>query len=285
MPGANGPYWGSYEFTGQFTGEPFADFLLGLPGTSSFITSRPNPARRMWDLGAFGQDDFRVSPKLTVSYGLRWNKFTVPYDKSGLYYNFDPATDQIVVPSQFALQHVSAAWPVATFPVVLASQAGYPSKLVNDSPSWQPRLGFAYRFNNKTVLRGGFGFYTGEMRYNALHVGGPFALTESFINTLNPASPTGTQYAWPNPFPATTQIASVLSASGTATSYHDPYTINGQITLERELIPNWGFRATYLGVDQMEGRCLGTRMSIQHISAPRHTRRLVNPIRICSSST
>jgi hypothetical protein len=244
---ATGPFWGYFTFTGQFTGEPFADFLLGLPGTFQSYSGRPVAARRMWEDGAFFQDEFRATRKLTLSYGLRWDKFTIPYDKNGLYYNFDPSTLSLVMPSQHALQSVSPAWPTSTFPVKLASQASYPDKLVNGSSSWQPRLGFAYKFGDRTVLRGGYGVYTGAIRFNGLQTGGPFALTSTYINSVDPTSPTGAKYAWPNPFPSTTSVASVLSATGVSKNYRPPYTQNWQLTLERQLATNWGLRASYMG--------------------------------------
>ena len=246
VPGSNGPFWGTYTFTGQFTGEPFADFLLGIPGDFGRQTNRSIIDRRMWEFGAFVQDDFRVTPRLTVSYGLRWDKYTVPYDKSGEYYTFDATNDEVVVPDSRGLAAISPAWPVSRFPVVLASQDNYPSKLVNGSYNLDPRLGIAYRLNNRTVIRGGWGYYTGSLRFDGLNEGGPFGLTESFINTAVPTSPSGTQYAWPDPFPSVTPVANVLTATGVAKNYHVAYSLNSQITLEREIFPNWAFRATYL---------------------------------------
>src|SRR6202035_4413506 len=118
----SGPYFGAFDYSGLFTGEPFADFLLGLPDTSTRFSNRPEANPRRWELGAFAQDDFKVSKRLTLNYGLRWDRFTVPYDKNGLYYNFDPKTFSIVVPNQHALDNISPSWPTGTFPVVTAGQ-------------------------------------------------------------------------------------------------------------------------------------------------------------------
>ena len=107
------PGFGNFNFDGRFTGEPLADFLLGYPGTFSDTTPRPAIAERIWEYSAFVQDEFRVAPRLMLTYGLRWDYFTAPYDKNGLYFNFDPQTGEIVVPNQKALSNVSSAWPLS----------------------------------------------------------------------------------------------------------------------------------------------------------------------------
>jgi hypothetical protein len=243
-----GPYFGSFNWTGLFSGEPWADFLLGLPSSFSSFTNRPIVARRMWEHGAYAQDDFRVTSKLTLNYGLRWNRYTVPYDKNGLYYNFDPRKFALVVPDQHALDNISPAWPTATFPVITASQAGYPTKLLNASNSFQPRFGFAYQFASKTVLRGGFGLYNGALRFGSLQTGGPFAITSSFTNQACAACAGGALYSMPNPFPPALATAAQSTATGYNLSYRPAYSENWTVTLEREFVPNWNVQLSYHGV-------------------------------------
>ncbi|MFN7992714.1 MAG: carboxypeptidase-like regulatory domain-containing protein [Bryobacteraceae bacterium] len=244
----SGPYFGNFTFSGQFTGESWADFLLGLPSQFQRYTVRPIVAKRRWEHGAFFQDDFRVTPNLTIYYGLRWSRFTVPYDKNGLYYNFDPATFSVVVPNDFARQQASAAWPNQTFPIKTASEVGYPTKLINSHNNWNPRLGFAYKLWKNSVLRGGYGVYTGVLRFNELQTTGPFAITENFINSTDSTAPGGARYSMPNPFPATAATAEVATISGFSKDYHTPYSQNWNFTLEHELFRNWGVRGTYRGV-------------------------------------
>src|SRR5439155_24556573 len=66
---AAGPYFGSFNYSGMFTTEAFADFLLGLPDSFIRYRTRPVIARRMWEHGAFLQDDFKVSNRLTINFG------------------------------------------------------------------------------------------------------------------------------------------------------------------------------------------------------------------------
>jgi hypothetical protein len=243
-----GSYFGSFNWNGLFSGEPWADFLLGLPSTFSSFTNRPIVARRMWEHGVYFQDDFRVTSKLTLNYGLRLDRYTVPYDKNGLYYNFDPKTFSIVVPDQHALQSISPAWPTATFPVITAQQARFPSKLLNASNSFQPRFGFAYQLASKTVLRGGFGVYNGALRFGSLQTGGPFAITSSFINQKCATCSKGALYSMPAPFPAAGPIAKETTATGYSLNYRPAYSMNWTATLERELKPTWNLQVSYHGV-------------------------------------
>lgn len=244
---AAGPYFGSFNYNGMFTTEAFADFLLGLPDSFIRYRTRPVIARRMWEHGAFLQDDFKVSNRLTINFGLRWDRYTVPYDRNGLYYNFDPKTLSIVVPDQHAAANVNPAWPATPFPIRLASDVGFPSKLLRGSNSWQPRFGFAYRLASNMVLRGGWGIYNSAVRFGSLQTGGPFAITETFINE-KASNRTGAVYALPNPFPVESKTASVASANGFSLDYRPAYSQNWNITLERQLFKNWGLKSSYRGV-------------------------------------
>ncbi|MCY3775035.1 MAG: TonB-dependent receptor, partial [Candidatus Aminicenantes bacterium] len=228
---ARGNYFGAFNFSNIFTGaqvvadpmtcaapavcgDAFADFLLGLPSSTTRYQPRSVIARRKWEWGAFIQDDWNVTDKLNLSYGLRWSRYTVPYDKNGMFYNFDPESLSIVVRDEFARERIHPSWPTHTFPVILASEAGFPSKLIEGSNNWQPRVGFAYRITPGSVLRGGWGIYNGASRFLPLQAFGPFVVSESFTNEVRPGSATGALYSWPHAFPTASDIITVSSAFG-----------------------------------------------------------------------
>ncbi|MEO7649719.1 MAG: TonB-dependent receptor, partial [Bryobacteraceae bacterium] len=81
----------SYTFSGQFTGDGFADFLLGNPASSS-IALAPNQTGRFRRsmLAFYALDDWKVSSKLTINYGIRYEYYQVPRELSGLTPRFDP---------------------------------------------------------------------------------------------------------------------------------------------------------------------------------------------------
>ena len=79
--------------------------------------------------------------------------------------------------------------------------------------------------------------------FGQLQTGGPFAITENFINAAAPGTPTGATYAMPNPFPTASATATVASISGFSNNYRTPYSQNWNLSLEREIAKNWGMLA------------------------------------------
>jgi len=247
--------FGRFDFNGRFTNESFADFLLGFPsGSTRWRPRGANIAERMEEFGAYGQDDFRVSSRLTVSYGLRWGMFTVPEDANGLYYNVDTTgtSVSIVVPNEHARENVNAAWPTSDIPVKLASEAGFQPKLLPRRMSWQPRLGFAFRplGTATTVIRGGYGVYSFSLNEQSgsglLQTGGPFAIDEQFVN-----APAGQaeSFRWPDAFPpGVVRLAgSNVSLLAYDRQWRLPYTQQWNLTFEKQLKYNWGARISYVG--------------------------------------
>ena len=179
--------YGNWDFTGNFTGSDFGDILLGLPYTTSIGTSRGYYQPRSNQFGIFLQDDWKVTPELTLNLGIRFQHYSTARDLQNKWYNFDLATLSVVIPDQSA-NLVVPGYPVDQIPVLTASDAGYPPNLFDfKTVLVQPRLGFAYRLNDRTVLRGGFGVYHVPLtppddtdQALAGFNSGPFQLTESF---------------------------------------------------------------------------------------------------------
>jgi hypothetical protein len=240
------PGFGTFRFDGRFTGEPFADFLLGAPNTSSRTLPRATIARRIWEHGAFIQDEWRVNQRFTLSYGMRWDYFTAPIDKNNQYFTFDLQRGAIVVPNEESLKSINPAWRVDQIPVITAQQAGYPDQLTSPTGRFLPRFGFAYRPTNNPslVVRGGYGIYQGVMRFAALQTGGPFAVTESIANAT--ASSGAPVYGFPNPFPAV-GAAGVATGSSVHPDFRPEYTQSWTMSVEKEIFKGWGVRASYIG--------------------------------------
>ena len=90
---------------------------------------------------------------------LRFQHYGAPTEADGLFYNFDFENARVVVPDK-AIHHIAPVWPTAQIPVVTASDAGYPQSLVNFSAlHLSPRFGLAFRINDRTVIRAGYGIY------------------------------------------------------------------------------------------------------------------------------
>jgi hypothetical protein len=146
---------GTFTFNGTQSGYAPADFILG--NMVSFGTPGPEVRGRVatWRDGFFVLDKWQVSRKLTLNYGIRYELPTVPYTING--------NASLLNPDQSAL---------------IVATPGYKFIAPNHS-NWAPRLGFAFRFNDKTVFRGGAGIY-----YNANQTN-----SYTFLNTNPPWSP------------------------------------------------------------------------------------------------
>jgi hypothetical protein len=138
---------GVFSFNGQFTGASFADFLLG-DASEVNISNTLWVAQRQPLTQFFVQDDWKVSRRLTLNVGLRYELDPPPVENSGQIANFDmdtnPGHPQLVLSS----------------PGSRSSE----SLLGVDNHLFAPRFGFAYELpDNKTVLRGGYGMFYSYM--------------------------------------------------------------------------------------------------------------------------
>jgi hypothetical protein len=113
-----------------------ADFIFGLPSSVNLGNNFVSNLRQHVH-GLYVQDDWRVTPKLTVNVGLRWEFATPLYDRDNNWSNFNPATDTMTRATGGSL---------------------YNRALVNPNyENFEPRVGFAYNFMPKMVVRGGYG--------------------------------------------------------------------------------------------------------------------------------
>jgi outer membrane receptor protein involved in Fe transport len=129
---------GSFNFDGNRTGIGLADFLLGYPSGVQLTNLAVVDARfRMYS--GFFQDDWKVTPKLTLNLGLRYDYATWPYEGADRLTNLDPTTGQKFTPTN------------SSFGRTLVKP---------DKNNFAPRLGLVYQLTPKTVVRAGYGrFY------------------------------------------------------------------------------------------------------------------------------
>ncbi|MFN0171939.1 MAG: carboxypeptidase regulatory-like domain-containing protein [Bryobacteraceae bacterium] len=240
--------WGTMNLTGRFTGNAFGDFLLGLPETVSRQGIRPQQTSRNREWGLYVQDAWRVTTSLTLNFGIRWDYSSPLYDQRGFHFGFDQATGNIVVPSDESLKFVDPNWPRQRNPIVTASQAGLPVRLVRaDRNNFYPRIGFAWRpgATDKFVVRGGYGVYivpefstgTNTGGSNQLQWAGPFALDATYnnVDNSNPSRGAQPRFAWPVGIPDASLAGAPPLPSFTFTnpSFRYPYTQQANLTIER----------------------------------------------------
>ncbi len=240
--------WGVMNLTGRFTGNAFGDFLLGIPETVSRLNVRPQRTSRNTEWGLYVQDTWRVTTSFTLNYGIRWDYSSPLYDQRDLYFGFDRATGNLVVPNEESLKFVDPSWPRQRNPIVTASQAGLPERLVKaDRNNFFPRIGFAWRpgGTDKFVVRGGYGIYivpefstgTNTGGSNQLQWLGPFALDATYnnVDNSNPSRGAQPRFSWPVGIPDASLAGAPPLPSFTFTdpSFRYPYTQQANLTVER----------------------------------------------------
>ena len=251
-PSVGAAQLGTFAFTGRFSGDSFADFLLGYPNTATRGT--PGLVNKLYYTrwGGYFQDDFRVSNRLTLNLGIRYTLQTQPQERDNSWANFDLGNGKFVVRSQdgqlprLALQRLLSAYPYTT-----SEANGWGSDVLRaDHNNFAPRLGFAYRpfGGSRTVIRGGYGIY-----YNIIPVfigirqislsNSPFQLSETFSAAAG-ATPTLTLA---NPFPGGGTIAANPNITAVNRQIRNTLAQQWNFTVEHEVLQNLGLRITYLG--------------------------------------
>ena len=257
--------FGVFQFDGAFTGFDLADFLLGLPSQSLITNAGPDFAAKERAYAFFAQDEFKVSPKLTINFGLRYEVHPPFFDPGLNMANFDTANAAVILANQAAFKITAPIFlasinacpgnPGATTPctqVLTAAQVGLPKTLrKTDYTKILPRLSFAYRLTDRWVVRGGAGMYDmtllGNVFFNGVGINTADAL--SFSNSFTAGTPA---FQFPNvSISGIGNVPPIGSSSFfTATQFnlHDPYAIQWNLTVERELARNTGLRVTYTGM-------------------------------------
>jgi len=233
-------YPNTFMFDG---GVDLADLLLGFPQSVDIGLQLTRPHTRSWEMHYYFQDTYKLSPKLTLYAGIRY-EFQAPYTEADNgASNYDPATDRLL----------------------LAGRGGNSAGLVNTRwNDFGPRLGIAYQLNPKTVLRGGYGFFyspENDGREDILTKNFPFAVQTQFSNPIwkGPQA----QYVLDTGVPRVTSpqipsgassiLASSISNGGLETTFYENpkmktgYSQSYNLTLQRELGSSFTVEAAYVG--------------------------------------
>ena len=199
-------YPGCYDSTGAFKsgntgGDAWISLVLGLAGSYSQAQHLPIRHYVNQTTSAYINDNWKVTPRLNLQLGLRYDALPHAWERSNLVSNFDPSTyvntppiwnpdNSINAASAGIYTPVNATQPFYLNGIQIPGQLGYPKGLVtNDYNTWQPRVGFSYDVTGagRTVLRGGFGtFYErlqGNDIYGAANSNTPYQYTPGLNNT------------------------------------------------------------------------------------------------------
>ena len=263
-PGVNDPNYGNTGIA-WCGGDSFASFLMGTMNSNSYYEIQFRPATENFQYGFFGQDNWKVTPKLTLNLGLRYDVTLPRTDRDNRQNWFNPT-----VTSPLGGGSLSYPDPVSGQSVTLPLQGGEvfvtPNQRTNYVTDWhdfQPRFGFAYQFVPKMVVRGGYGIYYGQSRSGVTGVV-PYGSQgfNQYTNVINTYQNGGAvpYLHMSNPYPnGLTQPAGNslgllndigYNANGplrTASANQTPYDQSWSLGVERELRGNVVVNAEYIG--------------------------------------
>jgi hypothetical protein len=188
--------------TSPTEGNSFASLLLGYgaAGGSSYINILPTVADKSMETAFYVQDDWKVSPRLTINLGLRY-EWSSPYTERFNHQQYSDFTGDtgisVVLPQGVNLTPTPTELKGTT---LFVNQGGLGRSVPTDRNNIAPRVGFAFSLNPNTVIRGGAGIYYGlSPATNYQYPGTAFSTSDPVLFTLDNYQ---TQYATlSNPFP------------------------------------------------------------------------------------
>ncbi|HMH16344.1 MAG TPA: TonB-dependent receptor [Edaphobacter sp.] len=244
------PLYGGFTFSGGYsrpytngkttatatTDNYFADFLWGASSAYS-LSSYFVAHLRSQSHFAYVQDDWKISPKLTLNIGLRYEYTTPYYEQKNQQANFNPT---------LALTSPLTAFTPAT--------SGNRYTINPDRNDFAPRFGFAYALNDKTAIRGGYGIsfshYDRAGSGNILAINPPEALFVTVTQAPKNAGGTGAFTSIDKGFPSSTLTFNPITDNITyidSNRYRDSYVHNYYLDVQRAIAKNALLDIAYVG--------------------------------------
>lgn len=244
---------GSFGFTGQFSGFDQADFLIGQ--FSSFVQGNGEiEFKRLHYYGFYGGDTFRMTRRLTLDFGIRWEPYLPLTDLNNRITMFNQSAyaagtaSQVFVNSPPGLLYVGDKGPDGN----TLGKGVVPS----DYRHFGPRFGFAWDVfgNGKTSLRGGYGIYYDSPEtyaYNNMNDQSPFSFTVNFTSGLFDNPYLGRQnlnvFPYSGDFQKNSLFQLPMTAAAVGATLTLPYEQNWNLTLERQVGQSWIIGGSYVG--------------------------------------
>ena len=247
----------NFSFTGDVSGYGLGDFLLGYP----FQTTEANTQvlnTRYTEWSAFAQDNWKISQRLTIDAGLRWEPYLPPHFVGA----FNPVS--VFSPQAERANMHSVVYPNAPPGLFFSGDRGVPEGGTSATyGNFSPRVGFSYDLtgHQRTVIRGAYGYFIDQPKDiidNRFTNGQPFNIFEQLNNsTTNP-------YSWRDPYRGGVDLVGAFAAQAnnpgrnaqfttpiqgelTFVNFHMPYIQQWNLTLEQQLPLNTVGRISYVG--------------------------------------
>jgi hypothetical protein len=228
---------GQFGFSGQFTGDAFADFLLGIPYTATrgIGSNRSDLRQSSWRLSV--KDDWKINRNFTLSMSLAYSFapfFNSTRDNVSFVYPlvFEPRNSEVIVAGNSRARELGLG--------LNSGQAAY-----SDKNDWEPSLGLAYSplGNNRLVLRASYSILHSSMTsiQGLIYIGRNYPYF--YLQTAQ--SPTQPDLNLSRPFAST--IMPALTFQAADPYMRNPYNQKRSVSLQYEFLHSWNLELTYEG--------------------------------------
>ncbi len=234
---------GTFNFGPNFTADParlaetgnsFADFLLGIPAAGNVVSNSGMAGIRSTEFSAYFQDTWKITSKLTLNYGIRYDLFTPQTEAYDRQTNFDFLAGRLVLPGAGG------------------SYTGLVTRALTstDKNNFAPRFGFAYKATPRTVIRSSYGifFVTESQAGQQMTLNPPFVGGTNFTNTSIPQQINRTL---DQGLPASDPLIPIDSPSGSLNSRHPEnrtgYSQQWSFQVQQQLAGNYLLETGYIG--------------------------------------
>lgn len=243
---------GRLTFLGRYTNEPMADLVLGYLNKSSRQLDAAGPYHLISNYSGYVQDDFKITPTLTLNLGIRYELMQPPREKFGAWSMFIPELGKIVIAGKGTLsdfdQRIQASG-MSQY-VTMASDAGLPETIIRPNyRNFAPRVGFAWRpfGGTRTVIRSGYGIFYGSSslyRMDEYSDTYPFSINESYSSSSSNPLLLTVSNAYPE---GRRKVGGVTSTNGQPRDPQSQYLQAWNLTIEREFARDTVLEVAYAG--------------------------------------
>jgi hypothetical protein len=241
---------GNFNFRSNQTGNgndfnqgwPIASLITGAPEFSFATVQSIDPGFRMFEPSFFLQDDIKVTQRLTVNIGMRYD---IPYPRTehlDKYRGFDRFTPN---PAAGGRLGALVGPPGTTY----GPTSPYRGLIKPDYSNFSPRFGFAYTVGDKTVVRGGYGLYYSPLLYNDFGRGGQAGFSVQGGANINFGFDANIRLSTYPVLPSTDPNSQFIGADveGFDRNFKNGRTAQWSLNVERELPANFVASVSYIG--------------------------------------